>query len=123
MSYVSRRKFLKGLGLSAGALALAGCAPAAPQPAGSTAPESSTAPAMVSQADGPVSVTLWSSFTGKNGETEAALVKKFNESQQDVFIDYQFQGSYEETAQKVTAALQSNTAPTLTLLSDVWWFK
>lgn len=124
MSYVmSRRKFLKGLSLSAGALALAGCA-STTQPSVSANPESSKeAPTVISKAGGPVTVTLWSSFTGKNGEAETALVKKFNESQQDVFIDYQFQGSYEETAQKLTAALQSNTAPALSLLSDVWWFK
>jgi sn-glycerol 3-phosphate transport system substrate-binding protein len=41
----------------------------------------------------------------------------------DVQVDYQFQGSYEETAQKVTAALQAQTAPDVSLLSDVWWFK
>jgi sn-glycerol 3-phosphate transport system substrate-binding protein len=71
----------------------------------------------------PLTVLFWSSFTGKNGETETELVKRFNESQSDVVIDYQFQGSYEETAQKVTAALQAGTAPDISLLSDVWWFK
>ncbi|MEZ4634015.1 MAG: extracellular solute-binding protein [Caldilineaceae bacterium] len=36
----------------------------------------------------------------------------------------EFQGSYEETAQKVTAALRRpRTASDLSLLSDVWWFK
>jgi len=70
-----------------------------------------------------VTVTLWSSYTGKNGETETELVKRFNEMQGDIVLDYQFQGSYEETAQKVTAALQARTAPDISLLSDVWWFK
>lgn len=102
---ISRRTFLLGMGASAGAMALAACAPVAPPAAE------------------PVTVVLWSSFTGKNGEAETELVKRFNESQGDVVLDYQFQGNYEETAQKVTAALQARTAPDVSLLSDVWWFK
>ena len=114
---LNRRQLLKGLGASAGVLALAACVPTAPA-APATGSESGSAPA----AERPT-VVLWSSFTGKNGETETALVDMFNESQGDVTIDYQFQGSYEETAQKVTAALQARTAPDISLLSDVWWFK
>jgi len=108
---------LKGLSAGVGMATLAACV--APQPAAApTDGEAGSAPAAETQ-----TVTLWSSFTGKNGETETALVEKFNESQGDVVIDYQFQGSYEETAQKVTAALQARTAPDVALLSDVWWFK
>jgi sn-glycerol 3-phosphate transport system substrate-binding protein len=71
-----------------------------------------------------VTVTLWSSFTGANGEAETALVDKFNEEfAGEITLDYQFQGNYEETAQKVTAALQAQTAPDISTLSDVWWFK
>src|SRR5687768_5958632 len=47
----------------------------------------------------------------------------FNESQQDVRVEYQYQGTYEETAQKLTAALQARQAPDVSLLSDVWWFR
>jgi sn-glycerol 3-phosphate transport system substrate-binding protein len=113
---LTRRQLLKGMGAGASVLALAACVPAvAPAPSGGA---SSAAPAKDR-----VTVTLWSSFTGKNGEAETELVKRFNESQSDVFVDYQFQGSYEETAQKLTAALQARTAPDMSLLSDVWWFK
>ena len=114
---LSRRTLLKGMTASAGMLALAACAaPAAPGAA--TTAGGSSAPAQA-----PTTIVLWSSFTGKNGEAETELVKRFNEGQSDVQIDYQFQGSYEETAQKVTAALQAGTAPDISLLSDVWWFK
>ncbi|NJN81963.1 MAG: ABC transporter substrate-binding protein [Caldilineaceae bacterium] len=113
---MNRRHFLQALGVSTGVMALAACAPAA-------APSASSGGEASAPAAEQVTVTLWSSFTGKNGETETALVERFNESQEDVVIDYQFQGSYEETAQKVTAALQANTAPDVSLLSDVWWFK
>jgi sn-glycerol 3-phosphate transport system substrate-binding protein len=114
---ISRRTLLKGMTAGVGVLALAGCA--APVAPGAAAPAGDAA----APAQTPVTVLFWSSFTGKNGETETELVKRFNESQSDVIIDYQFQGSYEETAQKVTAALQAGTAPDVSLLSDVWWFK
>ena len=115
---MNRRQLLKSLGAGASVLALAACAPAiAPaQPAASSGEAAAPAAA-------PLTVTLWSSFTGKNGEAETEVVERFNETHPDVFVDYQFQGSYEETAQKVTVALQSNTAPDVSLLSDVWWFK
>lgn len=50
------------------------------------------------------------------------MVKAFNETNGDVQVEYQFQGSYEETAQKFTAGLQAKTTPDVLLLSDVWWF-
>ncbi len=114
---MTRRQMLKGISAGVGMAALAACV--APQPAAApTGGSEGAAPAAEA-----LTVTLWSSFTGKNGETETALVEKFNESQGDVVLDYQFQGSYEETAQKVTAALQARTAPDIALMSDVWWFK
>lgn len=113
---LSRRDLLKTMGASAGMLALAACVPAAPAPAGSEA----AAPTAES-----TTLLLWSSYSGKNGEAEQALVDKFNEEMADegVQVDYQVQGSYEETAQKVTAALQAQDAPDVALMSDVWWFK
>ncbi|MCB0099558.1 MAG: twin-arginine translocation signal domain-containing protein, partial [Caldilineaceae bacterium] len=107
---MNRRQLLKSLGAGAGVMMLAACAPAA-APSGSTASSGDTQSAAPSSE--PVTVTLWSSYSGKNGETETALVDNFNNSQGDVVIDYQFQGNYEETAQKVTAALQAQTAPAI----------
>jgi sn-glycerol 3-phosphate transport system substrate-binding protein len=120
---MSRRQFLKsGVG-AAGLLALSACAPATtPAPAATQAP-AATAPATVKAPGSKVKVTYWGSFSGQLGDAEKALVEKFNTTQSDVTLDYQFQGSYEETAQKLTAALQAKTAPEVSLLSDVWWFK
>ncbi len=117
---LNRRQLLQGMAAGAGMLALAACAPVMTPAA---APAEGAAGDAAASARQPVTVTLWSSYTGKNGEAEAELVKRFNESQSDVVLDYQFQGSYEETAQKLTAALQAKTAPEISLLSDVWWFK
>jgi sn-glycerol 3-phosphate transport system substrate-binding protein len=72
---------------------------------------------------GPTEVLYWGSFSGVLGEAELALVTRFNEEHPDIQINYQFQGTYEETAQKLTAAIQANQAPDVSLLSDVWWFR
>jgi len=131
-SVLSRRRFLVGFGVGLAAVMAAACAPkTAPAPTAvaeankpsqpSAQPTSQAAAAPASQVA--TQVVLWSSFSGKNGEAETALVNKFNESQDKVKLDYQFQGSYEECAQKLTAALQARTAPDVCLLSDVWWFK
>jgi sn-glycerol 3-phosphate transport system substrate-binding protein len=122
MKKFTRRDVLKNSAGVAGLLALTACgaAPAAPTP---TAAAITGAPGIVTQPGSKVKVTYWGSFSGVNGETEQALVDQFNSTQSDVELDYQFQGTYEETAQKLTAALQSQTAPEVSLLSDVWWFK
>ena len=116
---MNRRQLLKSLGAGAGMMALAACVPTAVPSAAPSEDGGAAAPAAEA-----VTVTLWSSYSGANGEAETALVEKFNEEMAgEVTLDYQFQGSYEETAQKVTAALQAQTAPDVSLLSDVWWFK
>jgi len=83
----------------------------------------SAAPAVIRQSDSKVKVVYWGSFGGANGEVEQEVVRRFNESQSDVVVEYQYQGSYEDTAQKLTAAVQANLAPDVSLLDGVWWFK
>lgn len=122
---ISRRQFLAGLSTVGTGLLVGACAPATP-PAAAPAEsksEATTAPAVVSETGAQVKITYWGSFSGVLGEAEKKMVDMFNSSQSDVVVEYQFQGSYEETAQKLTAALQSKTAPDVSLLSDVWWFK
>lgn len=74
-------------------------------------------------AQSPTEITYWGSFSDALGEAEAGMVERFNSSQSDVVVNYQYQGTYEETAQKLTAALASGDVPDVCLLSDVWWFK
>ncbi len=120
MAKLTRRHMLGVLAAGAGALTVGGLGARAAQ-AATTAP--SGAPARVSRLGSQVMITYWGSFSGNLGDAEQAVVKRFNESQSDVQVDYQFQGSYEDTAQKLTAALQARQAPDVSLLSDVWWFK
>ncbi len=108
---------------SAPAMTGGGAAPsptAAPATSGMATP---TAPAVVKTPGSTVKVVYWGSFSGNLGEAEQGMVKRFNESQNEVVVDYQYQGSYEETAQKLTQALAAGTTPDIVLLSDVWWFK
>ncbi len=136
---LTRRWFLRGLGGVAGAGLLAACGAgdrtptAAPAMSGGTSATAtslptptaalSTTPAVVRSTGSTVRVLYWGSFSGNLGEAEQGMVKRFNESQQGVVVDYQYQGSYEETAQKLTQALAAGTTPDIVLLSDVWWFK
>ena len=109
---ISRRNVLKGAAAGAAATAI-----------GTKRSSVFAAPNVIKQTGSTVKVLYWGSYSEELGEAEAEVVRRFNESQQDVELEYQFQGTYEETAQKVTAALAAQQAPDLALLSDVWWFK
>ncbi len=112
--HVSRRTLLKGaIGTAAAATTLS----VAKQRSGFAAPS------VIEATGSKVKVTYWGSYKDALGDAEKAVVQKFNDSQQDVALDYQYQGSYEETAQKLTAALAAKQTPDIALLSDVWWFK
>lgn len=113
-SGLSRRLLLKGA---------AGAAAAGAVAVGSKRSRAFAAPAVVKQTGSTVEVTYWGSWTAKNAEAEAEVVKRFNESQTDVKVNYEFGGTYEETAQKLTAALAAKQTPDVSALSDVWWFK
>jgi sn-glycerol 3-phosphate transport system substrate-binding protein len=66
-------------------------------------------------------VVFWTAFGDELGETLRKLVDDFNGSQSDVFIENQFQGSYEETAQKLATAMQARQIPDMVILSEVTW--
>jgi sn-glycerol 3-phosphate transport system substrate-binding protein len=125
---LTRRELLKGAlaGGSFALLAACGTAPQAPAateaPAATAVPAATEAPAVVGQTGSTVEITYWGSFSGALGEAEQAMVNNFNSSQSDVKLNYEYQGSYEETAQKYAAALRAGTTPDVVLLSDVWWF-
>lgn len=131
---LNRRQFLRAMALVGGSTLIAACGaqatsqpaePTAAAPVATEAPAATVAPAMVMEPTqtSVIDVTYWGSFSGGLGESEKAMVDSFNASQSNVKVNYQFQGNYEETAQKLTAALQAKQTPEISLLSDVWWFK
>jgi sn-glycerol 3-phosphate transport system substrate-binding protein len=111
---VNRRTLLKGV---------AGTAAAGAVTAVSKRSQAFAAPAVIAQTGSTVEITYWGSWSGVLGDAEQEVVKRFNESQTDVKVNYQYQGSYEDTAQKLTAALAAKQTPDVSALSDVWWFK
>jgi sn-glycerol 3-phosphate transport system substrate-binding protein len=123
MKTLNRRKFLKGVGLGAGAAALAACASPTPTAAPKPAEAKPAAPAVVTQPGSTVTIVHWGFSGGNLEKREKELADKFNAMQKDVKVDMQVQGSYEETANKLTASLAAKQAPDMVLLSDVWWFK
>ena len=126
----SRRQFLRSMAFAGGAALVAACGAAAvaeptAAPVDPTAApvEPTSAPAVVAPIASTVDITYWGSFSGALGEAEKAMVDAFNASQSDVKVALEFQGTYEETAQKLTAAIQAKKTPEVSLMSDVWWFK
>ena len=139
MAKINRRQFLRGVAAGTGALTLAACgggttteptaAPAQPtaapaQPTAAPAQPTAAPPTAMPQSGmgSTVEITYWGSFSGVLGEAEQATVEAFNSMQQDVKVNYQFQGNYEETAQKLTAAIQARQTPDVRLVSDVLLF-
>ncbi len=113
-NHISRRSLIKGAaGVAAGTAALGV----------SKRSRAFAAPAVIQETGSQVKVVFWSSFGGKNAEVEQELLRRFHESQQDVVVEFQYQGTYEETAQKVIAALQARQAPDFTVLSEANWFR
>ncbi len=112
-THVSRRTLLKG----AGAAAVA--APAL------KASKVFAAPAVIQDTSSDAKVVYWGSFEdgSANGIAEQAVVDMFNEAGLGVQVERQYQGNYEETAQKLTAAVSARQTPDVSLLSDVWWFR
>jgi sn-glycerol 3-phosphate transport system substrate-binding protein len=131
----NRRRLLGGIvalgSLTAASVLLQACGAAQPapvpsptaapviQPATPTPAPAQAAPA----ATGQMKVLYWGSFAGDLDKAEQEVVNRYNKSQDKIALDYQFQGSYAETAQKLSAALAAKQAPDVSILSDVWWQK
>ncbi|NEE00739.1 ABC transporter substrate-binding protein [Phytoactinopolyspora halotolerans] len=68
-----------------------------------------------------INIVMWSAMGGVGGETLDALVEEFNESQEDIYAEVQFQGDYHESSSKLTAALQAGEIPDVMMLADTFW--
>lgn len=122
MDRMDRRKFLVLSGGTVGSFILVACGNAGGGGSGSVGQPQATG-AAAEKAKGRTRVVFWSSWGGKNGKAVQTLVDKFNDSQKDIYIENQYQGSYEETAQKLAAAMAARQVPELVALSEVTWNK
>ncbi|NGZ75371.1 ABC transporter substrate-binding protein [Saccharibacillus alkalitolerans] len=61
----------------------------------------------------PVKVVWWHAMSGELGGVVDELVKQFNESQDEVEVEAVFQGTYDESLNKLKTAMGSGTGPTM----------
>jgi sn-glycerol 3-phosphate transport system substrate-binding protein len=109
---ISRREFLAVSGGTLVSLGAFGCGGGGAQQPGGEGGE---------EAEGRTRVVFWTAFSEKNGEAMQQLIDDFNASQEDIFVENQFQGTYEETAQKLATSLTANEVPELVVLSEITW--
>jgi multiple sugar transport system substrate-binding protein len=71
-----------------------------------------------SSANGPVEIEFWYGLGGKLGENVEKRIKEFNASQNEVKVKGVAQGSYDETLQKLQAAIAAKKVPAAVLLKN-----
>ncbi|MFD7524544.1 ABC transporter substrate-binding protein [Paenibacillus chitinolyticus] len=69
----------------------------------------------------PVEIEFWYALGGKLGQNVAALIKEFNASQDSIIVKGVAQGNYEETQQKLQAAIASKKVPAAVLTQNNDW--
>ncbi|WP_431774421.1 ABC transporter substrate-binding protein [Streptomyces cucumeris] len=112
-----RRRFLAlAAGAPTAAAVLSGCG----STTGTVSQPGGAAPGRYA---GRTRVVLWSTFADVPGQALQGLADAFNRAQRDIYVDVQFQGTYDECAQKAVVGLLGGQAPDLCVLSDVKWYR
>lgn len=70
-------------------------------------------------ADGKLQITFWHAMGGVNGEATEALVKAFNESQDEIVVKSEYQGTYDDMITKLKATMQSGNMPDVCQMYDI----
>ena len=112
----------KSMTTAAAALAvtcLAACGSSSAEPpaaSGAGAP----APAALQDAEGTTEITIWHGLGAANGEAFTRLIEEFNATNtDDVHVTAAYQGVYADLLAKYSAALRTDSAPTVMLAGDV----
>ncbi len=92
----------------------ASVATAAPAISATTA--SATVAAAAKPVSGTVSVTFWNPLGSQLGDVINGMVKKFNESQQEVVVKADFSGDYYATQDKLLTGLAAGQVPDMTIM-------
>ncbi|MFE8700442.1 ABC transporter substrate-binding protein [Cytobacillus sp. FJAT-54145] len=68
---------------------------------------------------GPVEITFWHAMSGAGQEALDGIVADFNNSQEDVVVKAEFQGTYEELLTKLRSVGGTDNAPAITQVFEV----
>lgn len=110
---LSRRALLSAAGLGGLALA-AGCGDGR---------FTQTVGSVPDQYRGRQHIVFWHSYGGPPLKVLEKLAEKFNDAQHDIYVETQFQGSYEATMQKLATAIVARQIPDMVILSEITWRK
>ena len=64
-------------------------------------------------AEGKVNLVFWTGLSGQPGEIIQQVVDDYNSSQDKVFVDLQYQGSYQESLNKLKTSMRTQDGPDL----------
>ena len=78
-----------------------------------------TGAADAGSADGKTEITFWHAMGGVNGEATEALVAAFNESQDEILVKSEYQGTYDDMITKLKATMQSGNMPDVCQMYDI----
>ncbi len=87
-------------------------ATAVPQPTATTRPPRQ-APA------GATRIEFWHAMSGANGNAVEEIGNRFNQAQKTCFVDPIFQGTYDDSLNKIKAAMQSGDVPAIAQMYDL----
>ncbi|OAS14268.1 ABC transporter substrate-binding protein [Paenibacillus oryzisoli] len=82
-------------------------------------PATSTAAADVKKGTEPVKVIWWHSMSGELGKAVDKLVADFNSSQKNVQVEAVFQGTYDESINKMKASMDTKSGPSLIQVYEI----
>lgn len=83
------------------------------------ASQNKATPTPVATSNDPVKVVWWHSMGGELGNAVTQLVKDFNESQSNIIVEEIYQGTYDESLNKMKASMDSKTGPSLIQVYEI----
>ena len=116
---MKRRKWM-AVGLAAVmALSLAACGSGSSGGGTTTTAAAGGSSGGGASAEGKTEITFWHAMGGVNGEATEALVKAFNESQNEIVVKSEYQGTYDDMITKLKATMQSGGMPDVCQMYDI----
>ncbi len=81
--------------------------------------DTANAAASASGGSSPVKVVWWHSMSGDVGKAAQQLVDEFNASHKDIVVQAEYQGTYDESLNKLKASLGSDSGPSLIQVYEI----